>query len=157
LRLKTLIPIILNVVLVLVLVVIGCAQVAKSTPTATTSKPATSTTPSPTPLATSTPTTTPTPQVVTKDKTYNVLNPVASFQPTMLYPLAPRLDTFDGKTIWFIQTEADPVILPVLWDRLQKEYPKTTWQRTISNVPSPAKMTADQQKTAQAAISGIGW
>jgi hypothetical protein len=91
------------------------------------------------------------------EKTYKVLNPQGDFIPVETKALAPRLTTFDGKTIWVSQTEADPVIMPALYARLQKDYPKTTWKTNFAQVTSPVRLTADEQKTCQAMIMGIAW
>lgn len=147
---KNLIPIITSIIMALVLVVIACNQVAKPTPTTTTSTQAVVT-------ATQTPTTTPTPQVVAIEPSYNVVNPQGDFIPVQTKSLAPRLDTLDGKTIWVCQAEADPVIMPVLWDKLQQTYTKTTWNRTVTSSTAPVQLSADEQKTAQAVIVGNAW
>ncbi len=36
-----------------------------------------------------------------EDKVYKCLNPVGLFMPVKTFPLAPRLDTLDGKEIYF--------------------------------------------------------
>ena len=145
---NSLIALLATIFLILILVVPGCTQTAAPQVT----------TPTPTQQSTTTTvTSTPAPQVVEVEKKYNCVNPTGDFVPVQTVGLAPRLDTFDGKTIWLCQTEADPVIMPALWDRLQKEYPKTTWKRTITSSTSPLRLTADEQKTAQGLIVGNGW
>jgi hypothetical protein len=91
------------------------------------------------------------------DKTYNVLNPTGIFLAVQTVSLAPRLTTFDGKTIWVSQTEADPVIMPALYARLQKDYPKTTWKTNFAQVTSPVRLTADEQKACQGMVMGVAW
>jgi hypothetical protein len=145
-KIKHLLPLLVSIILILILVATSCTPAVGPTVTVTV-----------TPKTTATTTTTATPTAVTKDKTYRALNPGGVFVPVETKSLAPRLDTFDGKTIWLCQTEADPVIMPALWDRLQKEYPKTTWKRTITSSTSPLRLTADELKTAQAIIVGVGW
>jgi hypothetical protein len=135
----------------IVMMIAGCT--ATPSPAASpTSKPAT-TTPSNSPATT----TTPTPQVITKDATYNVLNPSGTFIPIQTKGLAPRLDTMDGKTVWVSQTEADPVIMPALYARLQKDYPKTTWKTNMTGSTSPVRLTAEEQAGCQAMIMGNAW
>jgi hypothetical protein len=135
-------------VIILILVIsASCGTTSQPTPTAT--KPAATTS--------SAPAAAPTTQIVMKDKAYKVINPTGEFIPVETKPLAARLDTMDGKTIWMCQTEADPVIMPALWDRLQKEFTKTTWKKTVTSATTPLRLTADEQKTAQAMISGVAW
>lgn len=149
-KVKKFIPIITSVILAVVLVIMACNQAVTPTPS-TTTKPAA--TPTATPISTPSPT----PTVVVQDKKYNVLNPQGDFAPVQTKPLAARLDTLDGKTIWVCQSEADPVIMPALWDRLKQTYTKTTWMQTVTSSTAPVRLTADQQKTAQAVIIGNAW
>ncbi len=150
-KIKNLLPILTSVILAIVLAATACTQV-NNTPIP----------PAPTPTQQATvsnvvPTPTPTTTIVEVDKKYNVINPQGNFVPVQTKPLANRLDTLDGKTIWMCQSEADPVVMPALWDRLQKEYPKTTWKKTVTSNTAPVRLTADEQKTAQAAIVGNSW
>jgi hypothetical protein len=145
-KIKYLLPLIASIILILILVATSCTPAVAPIVTVTV-----------TPKTTAATTTTAAPAVVAKDKTYRAINPAGIFIPVETKPLAARLDTLDGKTIWMCQTEADPVIMPALWDRLQKEYPKTTWKRTVTSSTSPLRLTAEEQKTAQAMISGIAW
>ncbi len=91
------------------------------------------------------------------DKKYNVLSPRGVQLPVNISPLAARLTTFDGKDMWVTQAEADAVIMPALYDRLVKEYPKAIWHKTESAARGPKQLTADEQKTAAAVIQGIAW
>ena len=106
----------------------------------------------PTVTVTATPT-----AVAAKDKTYQVLSPRGIQLPVQISPLAARLDNFDGKHMWVTQAEADPIIMPALYKRLQKDFPKATWHFTESSARGPKQLTADEQKTAAAIIQGIGW
>ena len=129
----------------------GCAG-------STTQPPAQTTTPTGT-TATNAPA--PAPVTVTStvevDKKYNVLSPRGVQLPVQISPLAARLTTFDGKDMWVTQAEADAVIMPALYDRLVKEYPKAIWHKTESAARGPKQLTADEQKTAAAVIQGIAW
>lgn len=107
--------------MILSMVAVGCSQVATPTPTAT--QPVATTTPTPT-LA---PTPTPTQAAPVTDKKYNDLSPRGVQLPVTIVPLAPRPASIDGLTIYIVQGEADPVIMPALNDYLQKNYTKTTW------------------------------
>ena len=142
-----------SIFLILVMLITSCTQTAKPTPVSTptpTAKPA---------AATSTPTSTPTPttKVEYKDTVYRVLNPVGAYAAVNLSPLAPRIDGLAGKTIAFLFAEGSPIIMPALWERVQKEFPTTKWVYTESRSTSAVRLTADQQKTVQAAIAGNAW
>jgi len=59
-----------------------------------------------------------------KDKVYKCLNPVGTQEPVDLYPLAPRLDKLDGKTIYIsVGAGGEQGIMIPLPKRLQAEYP----------------------------------
>jgi predicted esterase len=73
-------------------------------------------------------------------------------------PLAARLTTFDGKTIYIVQGEADPIIMPALNDRLRKDYQKTTWVYYQPSSSFGPTTPDDQTKAeAKAVIRGISW
>jgi len=91
------------------------------------------------------------------DLTYNVLSPRGIQPAIQINPLAPRLETFDGKVIWVNQGEADPVIMPAVWDRVQKEFPKATWKLIASSSFGPSNPEAEVLDVADAVIRGIGW
>jgi hypothetical protein len=146
-----LIPIITSVVLALVLVIMACGQ-ATQTPTSTTPTAAPSTTakaPAPAPA-----TTTVTAEV---DKKYQCLSPQGIQLPVQISPLAPRLTTLDGNVIYVNQGEADPIIMPALWTRVQKDYPKATWKLIASNQFGSNTPEAEVLQTAKGVIRGISW
>jgi hypothetical protein len=108
-----------------------------------------------TPTQTATPTSTPPPAV---DKKYNALSPRGIQLPVQTVSLAARLDTIDGKTIYVVQGEADPVIMPALNDYLQKTYPKTTWvYYQPSSSFGPNAPDATTLGAAKAIIRGNAW
>lgn len=151
---RNLIALLATIISIVVLLVTGCTTQTPTTPTVTTptaTKPATST---------STPTTTPTPTVVTKvvDPTYQCVSPRGVQPPVNTFALAPRLDTLDGKIIYVVQGEADPVIMPALFDRLKKDYTKTTWVYYQPSSSFGAGAPDDQTiKEAKAVIRGNAW
>ena len=110
------------------------------------------------------PPTTPTPsepQVVTKtvevEKEYRCLNPQGIQPAVEISALAPRLDTLDGKTIYVNQGEADPVIMPALWERVQKDYPNTNWKLIATSTFGPSAPEQEVLDTADAVIRGVSW
>lgn len=139
----------------LFLLIPGCTQ---SNNTNTIAPSPTTKTIQPTTTTTTPPTTTPTPQVVEKDKSYNVVSPRGVALPVNIKPLAKRLDTLDGKTIYVDQAEADPVIMPALWARVQKDYPNTNWKLILpTSLFGPSMPEAEVKTNAQAVIRGVGW
>ena len=98
------------------------------------------------------------------------MNPQGVFIPVQTKPLAPRLDTIDGKTLYVCQGEADPVIMPALYKALVAKYPKTKfiyYDRSDfgPNVPGTGGTSSstnqvedpDILKKVQGVIRGIGW
>ena len=57
-----------------------------------------------------------------------VLNPMGTPPPITLIPQAPRLDTLDGKTLYFINTGyiGTDRLMAVMMDWFKANYPKTT-------------------------------
>ena len=93
-----------------------------------------------------------------EDKTYRVVNPTGEFVPVETLALSPRLDTIDGKTIYIVQGEADPVILPALATAMPTAYPNTTfvyYQPSSSFGPSAPDDTTKEE--ADGVIRGNGW
>jgi hypothetical protein len=96
------------------------------------------------------------------DKVYKVLNPQGNYVSVETHGLAPRLDSLAGKTIFYYQSEANPVIMPVLLARLKKDYPTTTWkffetQGYGMDTPTDDTNAASGLKGVNATIRGIGW
>jgi len=58
-----------------------------------------------------------------------VLNPRGAPPPIRLVPMAPRLDTLDGKTVYVIGVSFIEPVTTELFKLLQERYPKTTWIR----------------------------
>jgi hypothetical protein len=56
-----------------------------------------------------------------------VLNPRGTPPPIRLVPMAPRLDTLDGKTIYVINIGFGDTFLPEVQKVMAEKYPKTTW------------------------------
>jgi len=90
------------------------------------------------------------------DKTYRCLSPVGLEQPVKTYPLAPRLDKIDGKTI-HLSICGEPDITIALEKRLKMDYPNVNWTTKKSYMPSPVPLTAEEMKTTDAVILGVCW
>ena len=93
--------------------------------------------------------------MVEKDRVYECLNPVGIDRgPVDLYPLAPRLDTLDGKTI-YISMSGEAETLIALEERLKKDYPNVNWKENVNRGPAPLEISEEEMKTTDAVIQGI--
>ena len=95
-----------------------------------------------------------------KDKIYRCLNPVGTqLMPVKTYPLAPRLDTIEGKTIYIsIGGGGEQDITIPLPKKLQEKFPNVNWQITRSGGGlSQMGLTEEQMKTADGLIRGVVW
>jgi len=110
------------------------------------------------PSATTSTSKTTTPPTSGGEKTiFKVLNPVGNYIPVQTAPLAPRLSSLAGKNIWYYESEANPVIMPVLLARLKKDYPTATWKYYETQGWGTDTVTAEELKGVDAVIRGIGW
>ena len=91
-----------------------------------------------------------------EDKVYKFLSPVGTELPVKIYPLAPRLDTLDGKTIHFSIT-GEPDITIALEKQLKADYPNVNWTQKKSYTPRPVFLTEEEKKTTDAVILGVCW
>jgi hypothetical protein len=91
------------------------------------------------------------------EKKYKCLNPVGIQDPVKIYPLAPRLDKIDGKTIYVcINAGGDQDITIPLRKRLPADYPNVNWKMKL-NYGFSAKLTDEEKKDADAIIAGVIW
>jgi ABC-type oligopeptide transport system substrate-binding subunit len=129
---KQLIALLVSFSLVLALILSACAQQGGTTPTGTTAGTA-------------------------QDKVYKVQNPQGIYIPVETHALAPRLDTLAGKNIYYYESEANPVIMPVLLKKLKQDYPTATWKYYETQGWGTDTPTEDDLKGVDAVIRGIGW
>jgi hypothetical protein len=94
---------------------------------------------------------------VTIKAEYACLNPKGEFIPVEIYPLAPRLDTFDGKTVLLYASEANPVIFPILGPLMEETYPNTTFEYIWTERYGESTPTEEQLAKYDAVIRGISW
>lgn len=91
-----------------------------------------------------------------KERKYICLSPAGNELPVKTYPLAPRLDKLDGKTIHFSIT-GEPDITIALEKRLKQDYPGVNWTTKKSYTPMPVYLTEEEMKTTDAVILGVCW
>ena len=91
-----------------------------------------------------------------KDRVYKFLNPVGIELPVKTFPLAPRLDTIDGKEIYFSIT-GEPDITIALEKKLKADYPniKLKLKKTYGIIP--VELSDEEMKTADGLIQAICW
>ena len=91
-----------------------------------------------------------------EDRVYKCLNPRGTQMPVKAYPLAPRLDSIDGKTIHLsICGEAD--IWVPLEKKLKAYYPNVNWTVKKRYHIVPLQLSEEERKTTDAVILGVCW
>ena len=93
---------------------------------------------------------------MTEREVHKCLNPVGIEEPVETFPLAPRLDTLDGKTIYFSIT-GEPDINIALEKRLKIDYPNVNWKQKKSYTPTPIPLSDEEMKTADGLIQSVCW
>ena len=91
-----------------------------------------------------------------KDKVYKCLNPVGIQKAVDTFPLAPRLDTLDGKTIYFSITGEPDITIP-LEKKLKMDYPDVNWQTKKTYGIDPLRLSEEEMKTAEGLIQAVCW
>ena len=91
-----------------------------------------------------------------KDRVYKCLNPVGIQQPVDTFPLAPRLDSIDGKEI-YISACGEPDITLALEKKLKSTYPNVNWKTKRTYITDPVRLSFEEAKTADALIQGVAW
>ena len=91
-----------------------------------------------------------------KEKAYKCLNPVGTQEPVDIYPLAPRLDTLDGKTIHLAVCGEPDINIP-LEKRLKSDYPNVNWTVKKTYGTAPVPLTDEERKTTDGFILGVCW
>jgi hypothetical protein len=96
------------------------------------------------------------------DKVYKCLNPVGIQDPVELFPISKRLDTIDGKNIFFsIGAGGEQDILIPLTKRLKSDYPQVNWHMQMSaahaTTAGSSALSEEEMKIADAVIRGVVW
>ena len=91
-----------------------------------------------------------------KDRIYKCLNPVGMQLPVKTFPLAPRLDTLDGKEI-YISITGEPDITIPLEKKLKSDYPNVNWKLKKTYGIIPVEISEEEMKTTDGLIQAICW
>ncbi|MEE8413403.1 MAG: hypothetical protein V3R96_02515 [Dehalococcoidales bacterium] len=91
-----------------------------------------------------------------EDKVYKCLSPVGNEVPVDLFPLAPRLDSLDGKTI-NINICGEPDITIALERKLKGDYPNVNWTTKKTYGINPVRLSEEELKTTDGMIMGVCW
>jgi hypothetical protein len=91
-----------------------------------------------------------------KDKVYKCLNPSGIKSPVDTFPLAPRLDTLDGKEIWF-SICGEPDITIALEKKIKMDYPDVNWRIKKTYSYDPLRLSDEELKTADGLIQAVCW
>lgn len=90
------------------------------------------------------------------DRVYKCLNPVGVSIPVELHPLAPRLDSFGGKTIYLSITGEPDITIP-LEKRLKGKYPEINWKIKKTYTTNPVELSEEEMNNCDALIQAICW
>jgi hypothetical protein len=95
-------------------------------------------------------------------QTYKFLNPVGIIDPVQQYPLSKRLDTIEGKNIFFsIGAGGEQDIIIPLRKKLVEKYPKTNWHFYMAaahaTVAGSSALSEEDMKIADGLIRGVVW
>ena len=91
-----------------------------------------------------------------KDKVYKCLNPVGVQMPVNTFPLAPRIDSLDGKTI-HLSICGEPDITIPLEKRLKSDYPDVNWTIKKTYGIDPVRLSDEEMKTCDGLVLGVAW
>ena len=91
-----------------------------------------------------------------KDRVYKCLNPVGIRNPVDTFPLAPRLDTLDGKEV-YLSICGEPDITIPLEKKLKMDYPDVNWKIKKTYVTNPVPLSDEEMKTCDGLIQGVVW
>ena len=91
-----------------------------------------------------------------ESKVYKCLNPVGIQEPVDQFPLAPRLDKLDGKTIHLSITGEADIWVP-LEKELKSEYPDVNWTMKKTYGINPVPLSEEERKTTDGVILGVCW
>ena len=91
-----------------------------------------------------------------EEKIHKCLNPIGTQAPVETFPLAPRLDTLDGKEI-YLSICGEPDITIPLEKKVKMEYPNVNWKIKKTYNIVPVRISEEEMKTADGLILGVCW
>ena len=91
-----------------------------------------------------------------EDKVYKYINPQGTQTPVKTFPLAPRVDTLDGKEI-YISITGEPDITIPLERKLKASYPNVKWRVKKTYSVDPIRISDEEMKTADGVIQAVCW
>jgi len=91
-----------------------------------------------------------------QDKMYRCLNPVGISLPVETFPLAPRLESLEGKTIYLSITGEPDITIP-LEKQLRNEYPQVNWKTKKTYTITPVEMSDEEMKDCDGVIQAVCW
>jgi hypothetical protein len=97
-----------------------------------------------------------------QDRVYKYLNPVGIQEPVEMHPLAPRLDTLEGKNITMsVGAGGEQGILIPLVKMLPERFPQVNWNISYAAAhmtkEGSVALTEEEMKTTDALIRGVVW
>ena len=90
------------------------------------------------------------------EKIYKCLNPIGIKTPVETFPLAKRLDSIEGKDIYFSIT-GEPDITIALEKKLKMDYPDVNWTIKKTYGLDPVRLSEEEMKTADGLIQAVCW
>jgi hypothetical protein len=90
------------------------------------------------------------------ERKHKCLNPVGIKESVETFPLAPRLNTLDGKTIYFSITGEPDITIP-LEKKLKMDYPDVNWTTKKTYGIDPLRLSEEEMKTADGLIQAVCW
>jgi hypothetical protein len=70
--------------------------------------------------------------------------------------LAPRLETLDGKEIYFSICGEPDITIP-LEKKLKTDYPNVNWKIKKTYGIDPVRLSDEEKQTADGVIQGVSW
>jgi hypothetical protein len=91
-----------------------------------------------------------------EDRVYKCLNPVGISLPVETFPLAPRLNTIDGKTLYLSITGEPDITIP-LEKQLKAKYPNVNWKVKKTYGTLPVRLSEEEEKTCDGLLMAVCW
>ncbi len=94
--------------------------------------------------------------MATNGTVYKCLSPVGIQDPVEVFPLSPRLNSLDGKEIYFSICGEPDITIP-MEKKLKSEYPNVNWRIKKTYGTNPVPLSDEEKKTADGVIQGVSW